>query len=87
MLTLSTSCHGMPCIQVSDASVETLRTIKRVVTNNWSTSEAYRLKQPCSPFLQGYDENSGWVLVEFWLPDGIQEFIDHLNKVLADEGA
>lgn len=86
---LDKSCHGMPCVQSGLLSLEQCRIIRRVVLNQDSRSEDYRLKQAVSAFLQGYDEtralhNEGWVMIEFWNGETIDHraFIDHLNKQL-----
>ncbi len=89
--TITTSVHGMPCVEADDLSLEQCQAVRRVVTNNWSESEDYRLSQPTGRFLQGYAEprtplgHDGWVLVEFWNGRDraiLQAFVDHLSRRL-----
>lgn len=62
------------------------RIVRRIVTNRYMSSEDYKLKSGCEPFLQGYqeplhDENDGWVLVEFWSTNrpAMEKFTAHVN--------
>lgn len=43
--------------------------IRASVCNQWIDSDDYKRNRSCHPFLQGYDEASGWLLVEFSVRD------------------
>lgn len=86
MFTVTKSVHGMPCVEGRNLTPEQCQTVRSVVTDNWTGSPSYKLRTACSAFLQGYQEDDGWVLVEFWSrePAAIDAFVKHLNEVLAD---
>lgn len=75
-------------IQAHDLTLEECQTVRGIVCNNYMDSEDYKLKQPCQPFLQGYEEprydEDGWVLVEFWSDDrqAMEAFTAHINRAL-----
>lgn len=54
---------GVVCEGLNEACFHEMRAF---VLNNWTDSDAYRLKEGVGPFLQGEDERSGWLFVEFW---------------------
>lgn len=74
-------CEQM-CIQAQNLPVKECQRIRMHVLDNWIDSPWYKAKDKAHPFLQGYDENSGWILVEFWTSnrEGIQAFVDMLNE-------
>ena len=87
MLTVTNSCHGMPCIQLSNAPVEIMRIIRNAVMANHMDDRRYQLRSNAGAFLQSYDESSGgWILVEFWTPN-YQPFVDLLNRLIAEAEA
>ena len=59
--------------------------VKCIVTNNYTPSLDYRMKQICSPFVQGYDERDGWILLEFWYGSKIdcELYIEYINDQIA----
>jgi hypothetical protein len=73
----------MPCIQLTDATVEQHWFLKRAVRDNDTRSKFYQKKQDANPFIQGgYDKKEGWLLIEFWGPkETIQPYVDWLNSV------
>ncbi len=78
-------------IQSSDLTLEECQLVRRIVTNQWSDSDDYKLKQRCQAFLQGYEEprpnrTDGWVLVEFWSNNlsAMEAFTAHVNREIAD---
>lgn len=84
MLQPSVSPHGQWCIQSTELSIEHMRILKRIVTNQWVNSRDYQEKQGAHPFLQGYDEHNPWILIEFWTNDGaaIGNFLAYCNEQL-----
>lgn len=50
------------------------------MTNNYMPSKDYKARQGSGAFLQCYDEQGGYLLIEFWLP-GYGRFVEHLNSV------
>lgn len=86
MFTVTKSVHGLPCVEGRNLTPEQCQTVRGVVTDNWMGSPSYKLRTACSAFLQGYQEDDGWVLVEFWSrdPSDIDAFVQHLNEKLAD---
>lgn len=85
------SIHGMNSLEASGLTKAECQAIRAVVCkNNLMDHDDYRMKQPAHPFLQSYDEHSGWVLIEFWgrdylpyvnylstrIPQAIQEWHD-----------
>ena len=78
----------MACVQVI-GKPKLAQLLRNVVLNNWINSEDYKAKLKVSPFLQGYDERSGWALVEFWLGSTQDhlDFVDYLNAKFGEEGS
>ncbi len=87
-LKLGQSCHGMNCVQLTDATQEECDIVKATIVNTDSTSQDYIKRIEAHPFLQGFDapkhNNDGWVLIEFWTDNlqQIQKFVDYLNDKL-----
>ena len=78
---ISTCCHGTPAIELHNASKELHSFLKAIVCNNWIDSEEYKVSKASGAFLQGgSDLEEGWILIEFWRPAGIQQFIDFTTK-------
>ena len=86
LFTISTSCHGQPCIELTDATKEQHWFLRRVLRDNFITSEFYKHRQKANPFFQGgYDDDHGWILIEFWGPiEACQPYVDWLNTVYED---
>jgi|GEM_PF-3417064 len=80
LLKVTTSGHGMPCIEVVNPSPELKKIIHRAINANHIDDPAYQLRTKAGAFLQGDAED--WILVEFWQKD-YQPFVDHLNGLLA----
>lgn len=83
-LEVTQSSHRMPCLQGHDLPLEIMRIIRAAVACNHMDDERYKLGRLSGAFLQGYEENHGWVLVEFWQPD-YQPFVDLVNRLINDE--
>jgi hypothetical protein len=89
MFTLKTSVNGMASVQEVGLPLEVLQKVRQAVSNNYMPSYAYKLKQKVGPFLQGYNEENGWIFIEFWrviLEEKLnvcwaKEYIDYLNHV------
>ena len=84
--------HSTPGFTQVGATPEQLRTVKRVLNASYMTDKSYQLRVAAAAFLQGYDEKSGWVLVEFWNRNEAahQALIDHINaevQVLMEQSA
>jgi hypothetical protein len=58
--------------------------VSDAIDSNHTSDEAYILRTNCGAFLQGYNPDSGWVLVEFWVSasrtDLCQPFVDYINR-------
>lgn len=89
MLTVETSVHGLPSVQMRNATTDQMHAVRMAVGANRIGDPVYHLAKDAGVFLQGYDEHDGWVLVEFWTRDEgrYQPFVDHLNTVLFGEDA
>ncbi len=50
-------------------------------------SDDYKAAVKVRPFVQGYDERFGWILVEFWAgtPEDHQGYVNYLNSKLPQE--
>lgn len=81
MLEVKRTVSGLPGIELFHASRETCQAIRAIMQNNWTDSEDFKARKGSGAFLQGYQEEEGWVLIEFWLPD-YTAFVNHLNRVL-----
>lgn len=59
--------------------------IKCIVTNNYTPSFDYRIKQISHPFVQCYDEREGWILIEFWAGTKLDAelYIEYVNDQIA----
>ena len=80
MLQVTQSVHRMNCVETQDPRIAKI--LRATVADNWMDSEAYKVRIRAGAFLQGYDEYSGWALVEFWLDD-YQPFVDYVNRLIA----
>ena len=69
-------CHRLPQAAMRD--------IRASVCNQWIHSDDYKRKQACHPFLQGFDESSGWLLVEFSVSDreACMPMVEHLRGLI-----
>jgi hypothetical protein len=69
--------------------VEECRLLRSIVTNKWMPSDDYKVAHEAAVFLQGYQPEHGWALVEFWTHDldAINAFVAHVNKRFAEPGA
>ena len=77
----STTCHEMPCIEVSGAPLEVMKMFTRAMNENRFGEKAYELRHAAGACLQGQDVVSGWMLIEFWKPD-YMPFVEYLNERL-----
>lgn len=88
-LNVTQSIHGMDCVEVfgaTDNNSFLLKYIRSIVSNNFTNSLDYKMKSFVQPFIQGYDENSGWILIEFWggCVDTRKMYVEYLNHLLSD---
>jgi hypothetical protein len=77
---LKLSVHDQFCIEVEDATKEEIKFLKSLVLTQLTDYEEYKIKFNAGPFLQGINEKTGWILIEFWKPDGIDKFMEYVNK-------
>jgi hypothetical protein len=83
--------HIQWAIQAHDLTGRECVILRAIVTNQYMNSEDYKMKQPASPFLQGFElprnGNDGWVLIEFWTEDrtAIDAFVSYINKRMNEE--
>lgn len=83
-LEVHASVHGQMCVETNHSSIPVCRFLRQLLSNNVTTSAHYKAKQGLSPFLQGYDENSGWVFIEFWTQDrnAVEKYANYLRERL-----
>lgn len=76
--TVVTSLHGPPYLEVTNDSskVTFLTNVMTVMRSIDST--IYKKRVAAGAFLQGYDLQHGWALIEFWEPD-YAPFVQYLN--------
>ena len=74
-------------IRAEGLTVRECHIVRRCVTNQWMNTQDYRLSRACGAFLQGYDEKTGYVLVEFWAEnrEAMEAFTAHVNVSLTDK--
>lgn len=81
-LNVTTSCHGMPCLELQPCEERVRNIIRSAVACQWMDDERYQLRSQAGAFLQGFAEDrGGWVLVEFWQPD-YQPFVELLERLI-----
>ncbi len=78
---VSTSCHGMSCVEVSGAPLEVMRELTAAICENRVGEKAYKTRCAAGAFLQGKDTLRGWILIEFWKPN-YMPFVEYLNERL-----
>lgn len=73
-------------VEAHDLSTAEYMRLRSIVTNQYMFSADYRYSKPASAFLQGeqppFDENDGWILIEFWTRDrkAIDDFVAYINS-------
>lgn len=78
---VSTCCHGTPAIELHDASKDLHSFLRAVVCNNWINDEEYKVSKASGAFLQGGSNlEEGWILIEFWRPEGVQQFVNFITQ-------
>ena len=84
-LSVERSIHGLPSVQMTGATPAQMRVVRSAVLRNHMADPVYHLHKTAGAFLQGYEEESGWLLVEFWAEDATRyrPFVDYLNDELA----
>jgi hypothetical protein len=80
-LQVTKSGHGMFCIEGLNLQLHELLLIRLLTTSTYIDSENFKLSRQAGAFLQGYDEKSGWILVEFWSKN-FKPFVDYVNEQL-----
>lgn len=85
MLELTLSTQNMYAIELTDASIEIKKFLRRELLSNDINSESYKRRVEVNPFLQG--DNDSWILIEFWSNDydKIVSYIDYLNNKFEQE--
>jgi hypothetical protein len=60
--------HQVPKIEFFGKEVEWVQKLRGLVCANQMGNPAYEMKHSteASPFVQGYDEQDGWIKIEFW---------------------
>lgn len=81
MLELSISCHNQFAVTVNNNKT-VAELLASIIGASFIDSDEYKIKTKAKAFLQSYDENNGWALVEFWTDDfdACQEFVNFCNK-------
>ena len=78
---LKLSCHDMFCIEEKNLTQVQHRFLRNIVLCNWMDDERYKIAKQAGAFLQGgYDQIYGWILIEFWKPNGAENFINYVNE-------
>lgn len=74
------------CFEGHRFPVDLMKAIRASVCCQWSDMEDYRVHRKAGSFLQGFDEASGWVMVEFATrnPDDRQAAVDLLAAAVAN---
>lgn len=75
---ITTSSHHMKAIQLESPTEAERFFLKRAVMSQMMDDIFYQKKEICSPFLQS--DHPNFLLIEFWKPDGAEEFVDFLNS-------
>lgn len=82
------SCHGTPVFEISGnrATPELYDFLWGMLTNN-IRDERYKISKDAGALFQGgYGSRDGkWFMIEFWRPEGVEEFIDYLNNNYREE--
>lgn len=82
--------RGSWIIEGRDLEKKIREHVRYAVTSNLVTDPWYHRRHTLEvfPFLQGWNEQSGWVLVEFANGDGdidkLQSWVDHLNREITE---
>lgn len=77
------TCHEMAGLEVNgELATPALHRFFRRMLTNYTNDPCYALHKACGAFFQGgsQDANGKWFLLEFWIPAGVQAFIDYLNE-------
>ncbi|MBI3074788.1 MAG: hypothetical protein HYY92_01045 [Parcubacteria group bacterium] len=82
-VSVSTSCHNQPCVEVFGAPPEVMKALTVAMRENRVGEKAYETKCAAGAFLQGQDVADGWMLIEFWQPN-YAPFVDYLNERLKE---
>ncbi len=81
MIELKLSNNDTFCIELENAPKEIHNLISGIVRNQFMDSDDYRVSRNAGAFLQGGSNlTEGWILVEFWNPGGVEEFINYVNN-------
>lgn len=75
---LALSNNDMFAIELINPGEEERSFLKSVILNNWTEDTDYKYSKKASPFIQC--DSSDYLLIEFWNPRGIDEFIEYLNN-------
>lgn len=85
MLKYEWTCHQMHGATLVQNDKEEAFEIRCIVCNNYMPSLDYKMKQTVHPFVQGYDERDGWILLEFWsgTKEDCERYIEYVNDQVA----
>ncbi len=70
---ISMSCHGMPCLKIINPTAAQRAAIYQIMRAKQIGTEEYQVAKQSGAFLQSDYED--FILIEFWLPTGHQEFL------------
>lgn len=72
---------GMPYLEFSTSAI--IEKVRLLIQNNDSRSEAYKRKSGSNPFIQCYDPEGEYMLVEFWgNPKLVRDYVSWLKEQL-----
>lgn len=85
-LEITVSLHNQYCVEVENASKKLMTFIKSKISFNLMNTTEYKIKSDAHPFLQCFDENTGYYLIEFWTDDlgKIQKYVTFLNNQIIE---
>lgn len=78
-------------VTITGASEEMQRQVKRFMTYDYVNDPDYQIRSKSGAFLQGHDEQGGWMFIEFWTPadrhmPAVARLLEIFTQVLLTEG-
>jgi hypothetical protein len=70
--------HGTWGIMISNPTEEERIFLRRIVMSQGIHNDDYKIKNKAGAFIQADDET--YVMVEFWIEAGVDEFIKYVNN-------
>lgn len=69
-------------VTITNGTPEQVKAVRASVVCNYTPSEDYKINQQARGFVQGYDEQGGWVFIEYWSePEEHAASVQHLRNV------